>query len=558
MFADKNRKEWEEAAAAVQDAWMKGLEEDLSGAETEAELPAGMKERLAQVYRDAQMEQAGKAKPEKKRPPRRPAFRWAAVGFAALVIVIGSWLAFDKTARAEAADWMKGVLGIESSAQEAYDRLLRFLGGTPDQRDQYRDPKGEAWRPYFGGAWLNGEKELIVAVTDDSPEVTKVFQEAMRFDRAQFRKVKYSYDELYAVYKSMIDKAGQDPFPGLAASSLDIMHNQIEISFAEDSTDIQYRFLTWLEADVREIDMFRFESEPVWIIRDQEDEDLKLANDLVTEGLLENSRLTELGDVEAARMPAQELPPEMMQDIEEYMQYKAETEFTVTKLDKQVVEEGDLVKISYRPYTDSLFLETQSIELPCKCGGETAPGLEAIQSSVTPGRRVGESYTIDYADAPYAADEPVYCDITILYIYRAEAHELDDAFVQEFTEYSSVEEWRAALVREKMNLMSLPDAWDQVLKKLLAECTFEMDEETIRNESGSTAEKNKMRAAIHEYLLVQAIADHYGITVTDADVQAYVSEHQISLYSLPGTAYTACEWRALREKVMEKMTEPQQ
>ena len=541
MLSDKEKRELEKAASSVQDAWLAELDEEIGG--IGAEPPAGMKERLAQAYRDAQAEQTGKAEPEKKRAPRRPVLRWALSAVAMLIVLIGSWLAFDKTARAEASDWMKNILGIESTAQEAYDRLLRFLGGTPDQRDRYRDPKGEAWRPVFGGAWLNGEKDLVVAVTDDSSEVTKVLQDVLRFDRVQFRRVKY---------ETIHERLKAEPFQGLAAYSVNVEENRIDLSFTEDAIDVQYRFLTWLDADVRKIDLFGFDSEPVWIIRDQEDADLKLANDLAAEGLLESCRLTQLGDVEAARTPAQELPPEMLQDIEEYMQYKAESEFTVTRLDKQVVEEGDLVRISYRPYTKTQFLEMNSIELPCRCGGETAPGLEAIQSSVTPGRRVGESYTIDYAGAPYDTDEPVFCDITILYIYRAEPHELDDAFVQEFTEYSSVEEWRDALIREKMSWGSVPDAWHQVLEKLLPACQFELDEDRIREKM---TDPEMAKAAIREYLLVQAIAEHYGIAVTDADVQAYISEHQIYLYGLPGTALTACKWRAMREKVIEKMTE---
>lgn len=550
MLSDKEKRELEQAASSVQDAWLAELDEEIGG--IDAEPPAGMKERLAQAYRDAQAEPQKEEKTRKRKASRRPVLRWAFAAIAMLIVLTGSWLAIDKTARAEAADWMKGVLGIESTAQEAYDRLLRFLGGAPGERDLYRNPKGEAWRPYFGGAWLNGKKDLVVALTDDSSETVKVFRDAMEFDRALFQKVKYSYDELYDAYETIRERLTEEPFQGLAAYSVNVEENRIDLSFTKDAIDVQYRFLTWLDADVRKIDLFGFDSEPVWIIRDQEDADLKLANDLAAEGLLESCRLTQLGDVEAARTPAQELPPEMLQDIEEYMQNKAESEFTVTRLDKQVVEEGDLVRISYRPYTKTQFLEMNSIELPCRCGGETAPGLEVIQSSVTPGRRVGESYTIDYAGAPYDTDEPVFCDITILYIYRAEPHELDDAFVQEFTEYSSVEEWRDALIREKMSWGSVPDAWHQVLEKLLPACQFELDEDRIREKM---TDPEMAKAAIREYLLVQAIAEHYGIAVTDADVQAYISEHQIYLYGLPGTALTACKWRALREKVIEKMTE---
>ena len=544
---EKEKTELEKAALSVQKAWLEGMEKEIG--EIDEEQPAGMKERLAQAYREVQP-QAGKRSDRSGRRSRRPALRWAFAAFAMLIILAGSWLAFDKTARAEAVYWMKGALGIELTSQEAYDRLIRHLGGTPDQRGLYRDPEGEALRPYFAGARLNEEKELVVEVTDDSPEILQAFRDVLRSDHVIFNKVRYSYDRLYAVYQKMCEKYQTEPFQGLSAFSIDIGSNRIEVDFWEDGFEIRDRFLAWLGMDNES--MFRFTNEAVWVIRDQEDQDLMELTHLLEKDLLTASRLTELGDVEAARMPAQELPPEMLADIEYYMQYKAETTYKITKLEKDTVEDGDLVWITYRAYTKTQFLDPKEIEIPCRCGGELSPPLEAIEASVTAGRRVGESYTIEYTDAPYATDETVYCDITICYIYLAEPCELNDEFVRKYTEYSSVEEWREAQIKEHMKWM-VPDAWDQVLKKLLPQCRFELDEERI---SAEADKPEKAMAQIREYLLVRAIADHYGITATDSDVQAYIDRCQIFLPGLPAAARTACEWRALRELVMEKMTEP--
>lgn len=439
----------------------------------------------------------------------------------------------------------------ESAAQEAYDRLLSFLGGDPGERSLYRDPKGEAWRPYYGGAWINGEKKLVVALTEDSEEIREKFREVLDYDGVVFQKVLYSYDSLYCLYENMIQKQQEEAFQSLSSYGINVQENRLEVELIGEEEQLRQDFLAWLQPDAEDMVQISL-GEYVWVIRDQEDQELMDLTLLLQNGLLAGFRLTRLGDVEGARREAMDLSPEVKADIEQYMQHKADTEYTVIKLDKQVVEEGDLAMISYRSYTKTRFLDRKSVELPVQCSGEQHPGLEAIMASVTPGRRVGETYTIEYTNAPFDIDETVFCDITILYIYRAEACELNDAFVQTFTEYSSVEEWRAALYREESLRMMVPEAWKRVLEKLLPACEFELDEAGIK-EKASDAEK--AGKAIREYLLVEAIARHYGIEISEAELQAYIKKQELSPKGLTGSALEACRWRALREKVIEKMTE---
>ena len=452
MFGVRKKEEWKKAASDVQESWLKNLEGELSGIQTE--LPSGMKERLGKAFRDVQL----KTEEERKiRKNHRPALRWA-VWMLLLLFVFGSWLIIDKTdktARADAVDWTKKALGAEDSAQDAYTRLIRFLGGLPGEPNQYRDPKGEAWRPYFGGGWLDGGKDLVIALTDDSPEVATAFRDVLQYEYVVFRKVKYSYDELYTAYELLGKRQKEDAFRGLVSWGIDVQNNQVQVSFAEE-TDWE-AFLTW--ADIRPADIFFKDAEWIWIIRDQEDLDLQELTILLQNDLLSDSRLTKLGEVEAAKTPAPELPPERLQGIEEYMRQKAESEKAV----------------------------------------------------------------------------------------------LTDSFVQAYTEYSSVEEWRKALIKENMAWMSVPGAWKQVLDKLLPTCRFELDEARIREKTGKP---EKAEASIREYLLVRAIAEYYGIRITAAEVQNYIKKHQIELNILPRAAYNACEWRTLRELVIEKMTEP--
>ncbi|MBP3729357.1 MAG: hypothetical protein J6H18_03730 [Lachnospiraceae bacterium] len=537
-------KEWKEAAQSLQQMWLEKLDQDL--AVMEADPPAGMKERLAEAYGKAQPQPA---ETKNRRPFRRPLLRWAAAAFGMLIILFAAWMAFDKTARAEVVDWMKTAMGLESSSTDAYGRLLRFLGGDPGERGQYRNPKGEAWRPYFGGAWLDGGKELVVALTDDSPELIRVFREVLNYDHVRFLRVKYSYDRLYEIYAKIGEKQKTDSFRGLSAYSLDVQNNRIEVNFAEPEEGTQERFLAWLDLSVA--DMFDFNSDFAWIIRGQEDQDLMELTLLLQNDFLEGSRLIQMGDPEAAGRPAQVLTAQQLAQIEAYMQFKVENEPTVIKLDKEVLEEGDLVRIAYRAFTDSLYLDPKPIEIPCRCGAEGFPPREAIQASVTPGRRVGETYRIDYTDAPYAMEETVYCEITLLYIYRLEAAELNDEFVRTHTEFSSVQAWREALIKAEMGHQAVPEAWQEAKKALLADAVFELDEGRLQS---LQREWPRAKALAQEYLLIQAVAEHYGIRAGEAQIQAYADKHYIHLDSLPRAARRACELRALRELVIDKMT----
>ena len=162
----------------------------------------------------------------------------------------------------------------------------------------------------------------------------------------------------------------------------------------------------------------------------------------------------------------------------------------------------------------------------------------------------GETYTLPYTGGMFDAGEPLFCDITIIYIYTTEAAQLNDAFVQAHTAYRTVEEWRSALYREEW-IANRGPAWEKAFNQLIAESSFALDEKKIEK-NAADPEQAKMR--VREYLLIKALADHFGLTVSAEDLNDYCARQHVRIELLSLAEQEACEWCALREKVMNRMT----
>lgn len=545
-WSDRKRKE-REAAQAVQKAWSDQLDKELD--EIGALPPEGMKARLLEAVGETEDTKASSGKNAAQRRP----LRRAAAAVLGVLMILGAWLAFDKTARAEAGEWLRSVFGtqiqMENDAVNAGQRLRDFLGGEPYMQKYYRSAKGGDYRPYYGGCYLNDEKYLVVNVTDDSPNILKVFRDVMHYDRVLFQKVDYSADELYRVQVAIERKMEEDPFVGISMYGVDERRNRVEVCFGEEGQEIRDAFLTWLGEDLADKVWLREEAvETIIDLPGEEDNDREAVRALIEKDLVNGSRLKKLGDAEAAVTEA-ERPSG--QAIEEYMQRQVSLFPEITKLDKEIVEDGDLLRLSYGIYSETLWYTSvdKAPELPVRCGAETAFGLEDIQTSVK-GRKVGETYTIPYTGGMFDAGEPLFCDITILYIYTTEAAQLNDAFVQAHTAYRTVEEWRSALYREEW-IANRGPAWEKAFNQLMAESSFALDEKKIEK-NAADPEQAKMR--VREYLLIKALADHFGLTVSAEDLNDYCARQHVRIELLSLAEQEACEWCALREKVMNRMT----
>nr|MBQ6243048.1 hypothetical protein [Lachnospiraceae bacterium] len=294
--------------------------------------------------------------------------------------------------------------------------------------------------------------------------------------------------------------------------------------------------------------------------------------------------LLKLGDIEAARTAC--VPPaedEVEEEIRRYM----EVHPGIIKIDKTTVEPGDLMKISYKIYSDSTVYD-EVREVPVRCG--TVNFDETIEGSVE-GRTAGETYTIPYApDKRFyvegGTDPSTVCEIRILYLYEPSGDGLTDDYVRDNTEYASVEAWKGAL-REQIRQGNRQEAWETARQKLMKDCEFRTDPEKliervsafafemkIRAEQLGLSEKEYLRALtgqdtenlihwaydrceeeVHEILLIRAIAEYADLDVTEAEMRNRCREDGMDFTSLTETEQNKLKYLMLYDKAVRFMTE---
>lgn len=535
------KEEWRKAAGNVQRGWLDGLEKTAASEGTP--LPDGFEERLSKAWADPV--------PVKKAFLRRPLPRVAAAVLA-VVMILGIWLAVDKKAQAQVQDWIR-QFSPQDRAMSMYNRLMHFIGGVGSDRSRYRNAKGEAYRKYYGGSYLREDGQFIVCLTDTSPEIVAVFQKALGDGQFEVRQAAYSYDELNEMMDYIVSRSQTEHFSGISYYGIDEANNCITMHFSEEN--LSEEFFSWLGRDER--GMFRFEDYVGYIVFDQKtNEDIWLKN-LLKKGVLDNCRLTEHGDFEAART-ALSAPSEdtISEWVEEIIRNKVENTPRITPLDKQVMEKGDLGKISYKVYDEYTVWDhtPEGRSETVRCGSEVP--FNPHIGELLEGMKVGETRSVTYETHPGWGDNLLLtCDVTLLYLYTAEPAECNDDFVRANTVYGSLEEWHAALRKEFMR-EGQPEAWTKIREKLLNSCRFSIEEEVL----AAFAKQHKqsedwLRGLMEEYLLVDAIAGEAGLTVTEADINAYFDR---VLHADPGT-YTESDMQftekcVLRQKVMDYMT----
>ena len=294
--------------------------------------------------------------------------------------------------------------------------------------------------------------------------------------------------------------------------------------------------------------------------------------------------ILKLGDIEAARTayapPAEDAVAE---EISRYM----EGHPGIEKIDKTIVEPGDLMKISYKIYSDSTVYD-EVREVPVRCG--TVNFDEAIEGSVE-GRKAGETYTIPYAPetrfyVEAGTDPSAVCEIRILYLYKPGDGGLTDDYVRENTDYDSAEAWKEAL-RTQERQRNRQTAWETARTKLMSGSEFRTDPEKLAERAAAFASDMKIRAEqlglsekeylrvltgqdsedfirwayercekeIHEILLVRAIAGRADLSITEDEMKARCREDGTEFASLTETERNKLEYLLLYDKVVGYMTQ---
>lgn len=270
----------------------------------------------------------------------------------------------------------------------------------------------------------------------------------------------------------------------------------------------------------------------------------------------------EYNNIEIDKVEVQEVTDEQVQsEFEAYMEaFNEEVEVT----DRDTLENGDIADIDYVGKIDGEEFEGGSSEgYKLELGsGSFIEGFEEGLVGVKKGETKSLALTFpeDYGNTEYAGKDVIF-DVTVNGIYKTEIPEITDEFVKENTEYESIDSYKES-IRSTMEASNESTAnntrRNSIWSAVLANCAVKQyDEEDVKNyileykdyvtnlvtssygmsfdaylsASGLEAEDFKetavtnAKAAAKEQMILDAIAEKEGITVSDEDFQEYLADY---------------------------------
>lgn len=104
---------------------------------------------------------------------------------------------------------MEEIARNESPAQKQYSKLVAGLQTSIVSMDSSKvKERSMTLNDYYGGAYLNDDKELTICVTSDKPEVIETIIETVGSTEIIIEKVNYTLDEIneiYSTFNQMLD-----------------------------------------------------------------------------------------------------------------------------------------------------------------------------------------------------------------------------------------------------------------------------------------------------------------------------------------------------------------
>ena len=200
----------------------------------------------------------------------------------------------------------------------------------------------------------------------------------------------------------------------------------------------------------------------------------------------EDCHILQLGDYRACKHLPQEVGA---QEADLAMKKYFNQNPPIRISDRKVMEEGDLAIISYE-----ITAGTQAVMRVKKevVKGGTVNFDPQIEQSVV-GKTVGQTYTIPYQNpTPEIAEGS--CKITLQYIYTVdETAQLDDEYVRSHLDYSSMAEWKAAILKD-LEAQKKEEAWQQSLRAMIARSSFDLNEECLAEKAEELARQEQKKA----------------------------------------------------------------
>ena len=371
-------------------------------------------------------------------------------------------------------------------------------------------------------------------------------------------------------------------YPETVASVREVSSNDgfryyIELDFDSEDAASAYRDIHELIGEQAVITWFRSGNITNWTPEDTERIQLST---VFAYGLHEIGKLEKLGDIEKARVHV-ETPDE--EAVAEEMQRFLMNHPPIEVSDKQLVEENDLLKISYC-IQDGQTIYEKDEQATVRCGQTL---FDAVIEDSVRGRSVGETYTVNYPLENKYAVEPgktAECEIRILYIYTLKEPVLDDEYTREYTPYESVDEWKDALLKSERDRL-FQEAWNACAERLIASSEFSIQEEKLIDRATEFAFEVRFRSGllgmseeeyvrilsgedtddyirwaygkceneIKETLIVEAIAEKAGLHVSDQELAEECAKSGIAVSALSDAEKAQLSYGLLLEKAAAYM-----
>lgn len=233
-----------------------------------------------------------------------------------------------------------------------------------------------------------------------------------------------------------------------------------------------------------------------------------------------------------------------------------------------VAENGDETVIDFDGYVDGRqFDGGKSENYPLKLGSHSF--IEGFEDQIV-GHKVGDSFDVNVTfpneyHATALAGKPAVFKVVLKEIKRRELPELDDEFVQDVSEYNTVDEYKEALkkrISERKASLAENQKEEEAITKAIANAKMEIPEAMIETESLQMAQDfaNRLRSQglspeqyfkftgmtreayidslkpqalkrIQSRLLLEAVADAENIVATEEDFEKEI-ESMSRLYNM--------------------------
>lgn len=264
------------------------------------------------------------------------------------------------------------------------------------------------------------------------------------------------------------------------------------------------------------------------------------------------------------------------QDVKNAMYEYVKQHPVEVKTDKAVIEEGDLVRISYKILDSSEVL----LDVPDEVVLAGRTNFDSLIEDSLIGRNVGQVYSIQYHNSNLETVN-AHCVIVPKYIYTLSEAELNDEFVRNKIGYDSIVEWENAIQAELLE-QKQESAWSAVLADIIKNSSFELDRQVILEKAADLAYQTELQATlegqqadmyiqqtlgmskeefynecytscqfdIQEYLVIGAIAVRERIEVKEQELQEYYKKQGLSIENLVPNEEVYAHYYVLRNKVI--------